>query len=183
MSQKQRKVFIVAGHGGTDIGAVGNGYVESQLTIEFRNLIIAELGKLGIKAETDSDKNALAASLKWLKGLVSPNSIAIDIHWNASSNDVAKGSEVIIPELSSSFERAIARKLLDVFVDAGFRDRGVKSELLTERKRLGWMRPSCENILIEVCFITNKQDMVVYQANKKLLAKRLALVIRDFRNK
>ena len=178
-----RKVFITAGHGGKDTGAVALGYTEAALTIEFRNLVISECAKLGVKVQTDKDTNALAETLRWLKGLILPNSIAIDIHWNASANRLANGSEIIVPETHSEFEMAFAKALLNVFVKAGFRDRGVKSELLTARKRLGWMRPICENILIEVCFITNRADMEHYNQNKKLLAANVAGVVKQYINK
>ena len=176
-----RKVFITAGHGGKDTGAVALGYTEAALTIEFRNLVISECAKLGVKVQTDKDTNALAETLKWLKGLILPNSIAIDIHLNAGPR-LANGTEIIVPEKCSAFEMSIAKALLNVFVNAGFRDRGVKSELLTARKRLGWMRPVCENILIEVCFITNRADMVLYSQTKKLLAANVAGVVKQFVN-
>jgi N-acetylmuramoyl-L-alanine amidase len=178
-----RKVFIIAGHGGSDSGAVSSEYKESTLTIEFRSLIISEINKLGIKVYTDSDSNALAQTLKWIKSLLSPTSIAIDIHWNASNNPNVKGSEVIVPDKASSIETSLAKAILKVFTDIGFKDRGVRSEALTARKRLGWMRPVAETILIEVCFITNTQDMLLYTNSKNILAKRIALVIREFTNK
>jgi len=179
-----RKLFVVAGHGGTDSGAVGiNGLKEANLAIEFRNLIISELGKLGIIALTDKDTNALAQTLIWLKSLISPTSIAVDIHWNASDNVDAKGTEIVIPEKPSEFESSLAAALLKVFTDVGFKNRGVKPESQTARKRLGWMRPVAENILIETCFITNKQDMLLYVNSKNILAKRIALVLREYINK
>lgn len=178
-----RKIFVIAGHGGVDSGAVASVFKESELAIEFRNLIISELGKLGIKGITDSDGNALAQTLKWIKSLLSSTSIALDIHWNAASNPNVKGSEVIVPENASRFETSIAEALLKVFTDIGFKNRGVKSELLTARKRLGWMRPVAENVLIETCFITNSQDMILFANSKNILAKRIALVLKEYSNK
>lgn len=179
-----RKLFVVAGHGGSDRGASGvNGYVEADLTIEFRDLIISELRKLGVVAITDKNTNALLQTLAWLKGLITPTSIAVDIHWNASSNALAKGTEVIVPEKPSKFETALATSLLKVFTDIGFTSRGVKVESQTARGRLGWMRPVAENILIETCFITNNQDMLLYNNSKNILAKRVALVLKEYVNK
>jgi hypothetical protein len=64
----------------------------------------------------------------------------------------------------------------------GFKKRGggVKPESQTARKTLGWMKPNSENILIEMCFIDNKSDMLTYQLNKVKIAKELAKVISDF---
>lgn len=177
-----RKVILSSGHGGSDPGASGNGYVEKDLTIEFRNLLVDELKSLNINALVDDDRNALKDTLSWLRGKFSSKDILIDIHWNAAGTSEAKGSEVIVPDVASSFEKTLSKALLKVLTDLGFRDRGVKPESLTARKSLAWMRPSAENILIEMCFITSPLDMKVYQANKKTIARRMAAIIQQFVN-
>jgi N-acetylmuramoyl-L-alanine amidase len=174
-----RKIIISAGHGGIDSGAVGNGYIERDLTIELRNLIVAELSSLGIKADVDPNKNALKETLAWLRGRFVSKDILFDIHWNAGPA-AAKGSEVIIPDVSSEYEKKLAEALLKVLVDVGFKSRGVKPEAETARKKLGWMRPVAENVLIEICFISNSTDMKLYQANKQTIAKKLANVLKTF---
>lgn len=176
-----RKIFLSAGHGGRDSGAVGNGYIERDLTIDLRNHIARELKALGVVPSMDDDRNALSQTLSWLRGKVSDKDILLDLHWNAASNPEAKGSEVIIPDVASPFEKELAKSLLNIFTDLGFKDRGVKPEALTARKKLGWMRPAAENILIEVCFITNLTDMKLYEANKQNIAKRIASVLNNYR--
>ena len=175
-----RKIIISAGHGGTDPGASANGYVERELTIELRNLIIAELKLLKINPLVDDDKNALAQTLAWLRGKFSGKDILFDIHWNAADNPEAKGTEVIVPDVASQFEKDLGRSLVKIFTDLGFRDRGVKPEALTARKKLGWMRPAAENVLLEVCFITNPTDMKLYQANKTTIARRIATILANY---
>lgn len=175
-----RKIFLSAGHGGTDPGASGNGFIERDLAIELRKLIVAELKKLNIEASVDDDRNALSQTLAWLRGKFSNKDILVDIHWNAAVNPDAKGSEVIVPDASSEFEKNLGRSILKIFTDLGFRDRGVKPESLTARKSLAWMRPSAENILIEVCFISNNTDMKLYQANKNTIARRIALTLNHY---
>jgi N-acetylmuramoyl-L-alanine amidase len=174
-----RKLIISAGHGGTDSGAVGNGYIERDLTIELRNLIVAELSSLGVKAETDPNQNALKETLAWLRGKFGSRDVLLDIHWNGGPA-AAKGAEVIIPDVSSDYEKKLAEALLKVLTDTGFKNRGVKPESETARKKLGWMRPVAENVLIEICFISNATDMKLYQANKHTIAKRIANVLKTF---
>lgn len=180
-----RDIIVVAGHTnvqGLDQGASGNGYSEGELTVEFRDLVISELDKLGVKAKTDSNRNALAQTLQWLKAnLFSSKTICLDIHWNAGPA-AAKGSEVIVPNVSSDYEKKLAEALLKVLVDVGFKSRGIKPESETARKTLGWMRPVAENVLIEICFISNATDMKLYQANKQTIAKRIANVLKTFSN-
>lgn len=175
-----RKVIISAGHGGTDPGASANGWIERDLAIEFRQLLVTELSKIGVAALTDPNQNALAQTLSWLKGKFGAKDILVDIHWNAGGGT---GTEVIIPDVSSPFEKSLAQAIADkISTLTGWKKRagGVKPESATARKKLGWMRPTAENILLEMCFIDNKIDMAVYQSNKLELAKQLAAVIANF---
>ena len=173
-----RKIIISAGHGGNDPGAVANGYTERDLTIEFRELLVKELLLLGVKPLIDDNKNALKQTLAWLKGVLkSDKTVCIDIHWNAAIPK-ARGTEIIIPDKPSLFESSFAKEILDVFVSNGFTSRGVKTESQTARKRLGWMRPLAENILIEMAFLTNTLDLELYKMVKYKLAKELAVVIK-----
>ena len=45
-----RKLFISAGHGGSDGGAAHGVYIERDLAISFRNALIKELNLLGVSA-------------------------------------------------------------------------------------------------------------------------------------
>jgi N-acetylmuramoyl-L-alanine amidase len=175
-----RKIILSAGHGGTDPGAVSGSYIERDLAIELRNLIVKELNSLGIKPLVDDNNNALKQTLAWLRGKFGSKDILVDIHWNAAGSREANGSEIIIPNVSSQFERDLANALLKVLTDIGLRKRGIKSEALTARKTLAWMRPNAENVLIEVCFITNPTDMKLYEANKLAISRRIAAVLNHF---
>lgn len=175
-----RNIFLSAGHGGSDPGASGNGYIERDLAIELRILIANEL-KAGynIDAKVDPPQNALAQTLAWLRGKFGSKDILFDIHWNAGP-ELANGTEVIVPDVYSQFELKLSTAILQVFTTYGFKSRGVKKESQTPRKKLGWMRPNAENVLIEVCFISNKIDMKIYQANKYAIAKKIAKVLNDY---
>lgn len=179
-----RKIFISAGHSPKKPGAAGNGYREELLAIELRDLIVKELTNIGVTATIDSNQNALAESIIFFKKLLAIDSIALDIHWNAAANPAATGTETLVPGTYSSFEYSLAAQLSeDVSTTLGIRKRGangVKTELESHHGRLGWMRLTGENILMEVCFITNPQDMKQYQANKLALAKKIALTLKSY---
>lgn len=178
-----RKLFLIAGHGGKDPGALGNGYVERDLAIELRRLIDLELRRIGVFATLDPDANYLGQTLRWLRGKFGEKDVLLDLHWNASPNPSSNGAEVIVPNVSSPFEKAFSQALLKVLTDIGFRNRGVKPESDTARGKLALMSEHAENILIEICFITNSQDMILYQNSKNIIAKRLAYVIKEHLNK
>ena len=173
-----RKLIISAGHGGIDSGAVSGPYIERDLAIELRDLIVKELlERYNITAIVDPNKNKLAETLAWIRGKFGSKDILLDLHWNAGGGT---GIEVIVPDNPSGFEQVLAQSLADKISDLTTwkkRGGGVKKESDTARKKLGWMRPLAENVLIEMCFIDNKLDMAVYQANKKSIASIIAAVL------
>lgn len=164
-----RKIILSAGHGGNDPGAVSGKFIERDLAIELRNLVESRLKAAGVTVNKDPDKYALVDTLKWLVGKYKNSDILLDLHWNAGKPS-ANGTEIIVPQSPSTIELGIANELLNSICKFGFSNRGVKRESQTARKTLAWMRPPAENILIEVCFISNKQDMDKYVANKEAIA-------------
>lgn len=187
----KRVIWLSAGHStvvGADRGASGNGFVEGNLTAELRELIYNELEVLGICAELDKNSNALKETIQFFKNLVTPSCILADLHWNASSNPKATGTEVFIPNTYTELELELAGKLAKCMSDTlGIPLRGstngvlgVKTESLSARGQLGWMRLNGHNILLEICFISNKSDMEKYQNNKSMLAFKIAKILYEY---
>lgn len=181
-----RKIFIGAGHSnkvGKDRGAVGNGYIEGELAVELRDLIVSELKKMGIAPIIDENQNILSETITKFKNITSPNSIVLDIHWNAATPK-ATGTEVLIPKEFTTFEKTLAEKIaLTISETLGIVKRGnngVKTEAESHHGRLGWMRLNGENILLEVCFISNESDMIKYQKSKKTLALNIAKILYEY---
>jgi N-acetylmuramoyl-L-alanine amidase len=185
-----RKIFISAGHSnqkGTDRGASGNGFIEGELTVELRDLIVSELKKMGVSPIVDSNNSVLSQTVNFFKNLTTNTCIVMDIHWNAGP-PTATGTETLIPSDNTKFERDLAGRISKTVSDRlGIRTRGthmgipgVKTEAESHHGRLGWMRLTGENILPEICFISSKSDMDSYQNNKLLLAKDIADVLIEF---
>lgn len=175
------KLFLSAGHAvkasGKDPGATGNGYWEGDLAYEFVSLLNEELSKLNIKAVVDNKNNILSNTLQVIKFLSPDNWLLIEFHFNAGQ-PTATGVEVVVPNVPSVTERKIAGSIANIISSRlGIKLRGnngVITEDMTARKTLGWMRPTGENILVELCFISNKKDIDSYNKNKTLLAKDIA---------
>lgn len=182
-----RKIFLSAGHtrNGQDVGAVANGYKEGDLTAELRDLICMNLlHNHGVKAIVDDDKNALQQTINTFRAMVNPRAILLDIHFNAGVA-TAKGVECFVPNDYSKFEIELAKDISEDCSEhlgsplrmGGLRIPGVKTEAESARRSLGWMRLTGENVLIEVCFISNKEEMERYQQVKHSIAKSIAYTL------
>jgi N-acetylmuramoyl-L-alanine amidase len=178
-----RNIFLSAGHSdkvGRDRGASGNGYVEGVLTVEFRDLLEKELKVLGVKVFKDSNDTILAQTIAFFKNLTISNSIVVDTHWNAGTPQ-ATGTEVLVSTISTIFERSLAKEVVEEIAETlGVKNRGVKTEAQSQHKRLGFLHITGENILIEMCFISNANDMKKYQLSKNVLAKNLAKILFNY---
>lgn len=176
-------IFILAGHTpkgiNQDPGAVGNGYREADLTMELRDLVADKLRAMGYQVHEDDDTQRLQQVLDSINAY--ETDIVFDIHFNAGGGT---GVECIVPERSTELEREMANKV-NVMLSTMLRlkNRGVKGEQLTARKRIAVMRENGINCLLETCFIDNKTDITQYQLRKADVATELALIISEFEDK
>ena len=175
-------IYVCAGHTNTtaknyDPGAVANGFKESQLAVQLRDLICSELTKLGVtNFKTDKDDQTLNETI--FAAGTNENDIILDIHFNAATPK-AGGSETFIPVDFTEREKRIAKEVTDTTCKTlSIPNRGVKLENQTRHKRLGMMRPKGTNMLWEVCFITNKDEVMKYLTKINELAAAIAMIIK-----
>lgn len=172
--------FLSAGHNPKGIkkdnGAVGNGYKEADLTVELRDLVLVALQCAGIKIITDKDDETLAQYLGRIK--TGNGSVVLEFHFDAAGTSSATGSTAIIGSDADRLDRAFAEELVERTAEVlGVRNRGVITEAQSHRGRLGLMRKQGTVALLEVCFITNSDDIKRYQDNKHELACALVPII------
>lgn len=167
-------IYVTAGHNNTDPGAIGNGYTEAALTKEFRDLVLRQLSNMNTKAWFDNDNDTLNTVLQKMN----PNEsdVCLDIHFN-SGPPAATGLEVIIADRHTREEMAAATRMsVNASRILGIRNRGVKTEKDTARKMIGIIRnEQGTNLLLEIGFISNSNDMRAYQNKKRELAIEVAL--------
>lgn len=180
-----RTVILSAGHSNTkgrDMGAEGCGYIEGVLTANLRKKVDTYLkNKYGIKAVLDSDNSILKESINFFNRLTNPNAIVFEIHFNAFSA-TSTGTETLIPDDYNSFELKVAGgiskaigKVMDIVLRGSTKNvAGVKTESDSKRSKLGWMRIVGNNILSEVCFISNPTEMKKYIDNEYKIAEAIA---------
>jgi N-acetylmuramoyl-L-alanine amidase len=174
-----KTAYILAGHSNTDPGAVANGVKEADLTKGLRDQICGVLAEKGITYQRDNDAHNLTQVLKDLRS--HEGDLILDIHFNASGDFKATGVEVLVPDRANREEIAFANKLCGTVAHTlGIRTRGVKSERDSARGRLAIMQPAGNNILLEVCFISNDTDLAAYEEYEGELAEVIADLVADF---
>jgi len=178
-------VFISAGHNPkgikVDPGAVGNGYHEADLTVEFRNLVVSELAKRKIIAITDKDDERLGDYLTRIK--TGNGSVVLEFHFDAAATPTATGTTSLFGSDADRLDKAFAKELVDVTANTlGIKNRGSLSEADSHRGRLGLMREQGIVSLLEICFISNISDLNKYNANKNALAVKIAEIVERYEN-
>lgn len=174
---KNRRIWLSAGHGGSDPGVVANGVKEADLAIELRDLVRGRIPS-SIEVWTDPNAWATATTAPYVGGKSKAGDIVCDLHFNAY-NGTAHGVEVIVPESPTAFEIALGQKIakgIAQSIGSVLRgNAGVKTESESQHKRLAMMRPAGENILIEVCFLDNPSELARYRANILRVAEVIAI--------
>jgi len=176
-------VFISAGHNPkgikVDPGAVGNGYHEADLTVEFRNLVVSELAKRKIIAITDKDDERLGDYLTRIK--TGNGSVVLEFHFDAAVSPTATGATSLFGSDADRLDKAFAKEIVDATSTIlGIKNRGAKSEADSHRGRLGLMREQGIVSLLEICFISNISDLNKYNANKNVLAVKIAEIVERY---
>jgi N-acetylmuramoyl-L-alanine amidase len=176
-------VFISAGHNPkgikVDPGAVGNGFREADLAIEFRDLVIKECLRLGLKVIQDKDDERLGTYLERIK--TGSGSVVIEFHFDAAASTSATGTTALIEAEADRLDKAFAKELVELTSKTfGIKNRGVITEKESHRGSLGLMREEGIICLLELCFISNKQDVQLYKANKEKLAFSIARVLKKY---
>ena len=179
-------IYLSAGHNSKsktikqDPGAVNKqGIKEGDLTIEFRDLVSAELTKLGMKHIKDSDEESLAMYLNRIK--TGSGSVVIEYHFDSAASETATGCTGLIEEEADRLDKAFAAELTNsIAITLGIKNRGVIRESESHRGRLGLMREEGIICLVELCFLSNPNDLAKYHQGKLALAKQHALILKKY---
>ena len=183
-----KKIYLIAGHEGKGTGArslvpehTSFFLDEGDETITLQKYIEYHLkSKFHTASVADDPRSSLFNVISWLKAKIGFEDIIVDLHFNAFSDAGAHGTEVLIPTVSSKEEQLLAQNLLRVItITLGTYPRGVFDETRSPHKRLGMLSgPSqATNVLIEICFCTNQDDVAKYYKNRMYLAEKIAEIL------
>lgn len=155
------KIFIDAGHGGPDPGAVGNGVVEEDVNLDVaRKLggILEEAGYDVMLYRTTQDENVLtnkAADLKNRANMANDwgADYFISIHTNASASPSATGFEQYVYQLGGEAE-ALADDIAAQFAGRlGSSDRGVFQQNFSVLRN-----SNMPAVLVELGYLSNPTE-------------------------
>jgi N-acetylmuramoyl-L-alanine amidase len=171
--------FISAGHHLRDSGAVGSGTQENREAILFRDSVVKWAKLYGTEVIQDNDNETLGQYLKRIQ--TGSGSVVIEFHFDASTNASATGTTALVGTDADRLDKAFAKELVDRTADMlGIRNRGVITEAESHRGKLALMREQGIVCLLELCFISNPNDMKAYNLNKENLSRELARIIKRY---
>lgn len=171
------KIFINAGHGGTDPGAVSKkGTKESDITKKVSSLLACQLIQNGFNVEFFQQNKTLSEISETENN--SKSDLFVSIHCNSFSDSKANGVEVLhYPSSTKGIK--LARLVQNELVEATtLKDRGVKprSDLHVLR------RTKAVAILVELAFISNPEEERLLLEEPKIFADAIVEGIKKYIN-
>lgn len=170
-----KKVFLGIGHGGSDPGAVANGFEEEDLNLAIGLACRGELERHGVQvlmSRTKDENDPLAEEIKECNAF-NP-ALAVDIHNNAGGGD---GAEAFY-HYKGGTSKTLADNVLAEIVNIGQNSRGAKIKTNAQgRDFFGFIRETVPPaIIIECAFVDNKTDMQIIdtEAEQKAMGKAIA---------
>lgn len=160
------KVYIGVGHGGSDCGAVANGFRESDLNLAVSKACYNYLKARGVQVKISRTKDASV----WLETRIKEANafgadLALDIHHNAGGGD---GAEVFHTK-NGGKGKVLAENILGEMKKIGQNSRGTKVRLNEKgQDYFGFIRQTdMPAVLVECAFIDNKTDLKIVDTAKE----------------
>lgn len=176
--ENMKKIFLDAGHGGRDPGAVNNAFNlrESDIVLEVSQNLAAILTEAGFEVRQSRTADAfIKIDERWRVANAWGADYFISIHANAGGGT---GAETFISATKQD-NRIFAQTVNDTYAAAmGLSNRGVKLDSTTRHGSLGVLRWSrMPAILVELAFIdspAHNPDLSILQFKRDVMAESLA---------
>ena len=164
-------IYIAAGHGGNDPGAVNGKYIEKALTL--KTALACQNYLRNYECETvmarTTDKSCTVAH-KMEEVEKKRPSLVLEIHYNAGGGE---GCEVYYWHTHAP-SKSLARKVLAEMVKLGQKSRGIKESKAGTSYNFGMCRQAATtgipSILGEYAFVDNAKDQAKINSDAKLRA-------------
>ena len=179
-----KKVVIDVGHGGSDSGAIGNGIIEKNLTLDISKYMYDRLKELGVpvKLTRNSDVD-LPASERPQRVLDQYGNgsdvIVVSNHINAGG---AEGAEVIYALRNKD---TLAKKILDELEKQGqlvrkYYQRRLPSDYNKDYYYMLRNTPNTEALIVEYGFLDNASDANKLKNNYKKYAEAVVKAVTEY---
>ena len=171
------KIFINAGHGGNDPGAVSKkGTKEADITKKVSSLLACQLIQKGFNIEFFQQKNSFTEVSEAEN--TSKSDLFISIHCNSWTDSKANGVEVLHYPTSTKGIK-LARLVQNELVEATtLKDRGIKARSDLHVLR----RTKATAILVELAFLSNPEEEKLLLEEPKIFADAIAEGIKKYFN-
>ncbi|MBD1921597.1 N-acetylmuramoyl-L-alanine amidase [Microcoleus sp. FACHB-831] len=170
------RIFISAGHGGGDSGAIAGGTTEAQEMILLRDQILPELRSRGFEVLSVPDNLTSRQSISWINARDRTGDIALEIHADAFNNPGTRGACVF--HIANNTERKSQAEMLLLALlrrVPQLPSRGAKPDTATGVGRLAFCRDTTiPSMLMEVGFLTNPDDRFLIQNRRRDIALGIA---------
>ena len=166
-------MFLSAGHSDSDPGAVGNGRKEADVAVDCRNMVSLYLTQAG-RQHTIDGVGKINMPLNDAVKIAKKHKTAVEFHCNASANATATGVEVLCAPKDNKTAGLICEAVSE---SLGIRNRGVKAEGSGQHHRLAFVQAG--GMIVELFFISNRDDVRAWDARKRLAAKAIADVLKS----
>lgn len=167
-------ITITAGHNTRDPGAVNGLFKEADIAQDMRNMVAHYLRAADITIRTDGEGKGNATLSQAVK-LIQGSKVAVEFHCNAAANKTAKGVEALAATKDKVISQKLCAAVASVMGNPLRGDQGWKPENSGQHSRLAYV--SNGGIILELFFISNDDELAVWQAKKWLVAKAVAGVL------
>lgn len=169
------KVFIGVGHGGSDPGAVANGFKEKELNLSIAKYCAETLARHGVEvlmSRTKDENDDLPEEIRECNAY-NPD-LAIDIHNNAGGGD---GVEAFY-HYGGGASKMMAENVVAEIKAIGQNSRGVKiKKNASGADYFGFIRETnAPAVIVECAFVDNAEDMKIIdtEAERKVMGVAIA---------
>lgn len=172
-------IYLIAGHHDNDSGAVAHGLKEADLTKRVRDLTYDAIKRIRPKqmVTRDDDKDTLSQVISKISPKIQENDLLIDFHYNSASS-TATGVECVVSDYASKYSIDTATYICNIVSNiSGLKNRGVKREKDTPRKKLGILRMKGGTVVVELGFISNLNDVQSIDKHLHWICEDMAHVI------
>ena len=168
------RVYIGVGHGGSDPGAVANGFNEKDLNLSISKAVQDVLTRHGVSVKISRTKDQDKDLVYRIKECNAFNpDLALDIHNNAGGGD---GAEVYYYS-GGGKSKTLASNILSEMVEIGQNSRGLKTKKDSNGlDYFGFIREiNAPSVIVECAFVDNKTDLKIIDTAAEQKAMGVAI--------